>query len=591
VISSPLFRRFFIPSLLVVCGATGIMGFVAARLLRSTYLDTVRNDLRDDARLIAEIIRPDLAAARPEAVQARVPELARLTTCRVTVVDGRGRVIADSEADPAGVEMHDHRPEIVDAGHVGEGGGIRSSETVHRDLFYFALRIDVEAQVYFVRLAMPVDVLGERLRELYAGLAITAGLALLAAAIICYRVARRHAEPLVEITEFAAALAHGQFNRRIVREETGEIGTLSSALNSMASALGTYVTQTTKDKAELLTILASMSEGVIATDAQQKVVLVNDAAANLLGFTKDTAPGKHLWEVVLNDRILKSATEVLAAAGERRTFQLGPITGRYLEVTVCTYPQGDDAPRPEGLIVVTHDTTQSVRYQELRKEFVANVSHELRTPLTVIKGFIETLLDGAMQDPEKTARYLATIERHTNQLTNLVNDLLEISRLESQPDLPRRTNVDLGQTIRKAAELLLSSAQAKKQTLTVNLPPHLPTVIGNADYLERAVSNLVDNASKYTPEGGRIDVTASIDDTHVCVEVADDGIGIPAEDLPRIFERFYRVDRSRSRDMGGTGLGLSIVKHIAQSHGGTIDVCSAVAAGSTFRLRLPIPPA
>ncbi|HSZ57063.1 MAG TPA: ATP-binding protein, partial [Tepidisphaeraceae bacterium] len=232
---------------------------------------------------------------------------------------------------------------------------------------------------------------------------------------------------------------------------------------------------------------------------------------------------------------------------------------------------------------------QSVRYQELRKEFVANVSHELRTPLTVIKGFTETLRDGAMVDPVNGPKFLLTIDRHVDQLTNLVSDLLELSKLESTPDLPRPVPFDVGGVVRRAVDLLLPAAQRKGQTIQVEIARHAPRVIGNPDYVERAASNLIDNAIKYTPDRGEIRVSVGVErDEFVVIEVADNGIGIPPKDLSRIFERFYRVDRSRSREMGGTGLGLSIVKHVAQVHGGTIDVSSTPGVGSKFRLRIPV---
>jgi two-component system, OmpR family, phosphate regulon sensor histidine kinase PhoR len=374
-----------------------------------------------------------------------------------------------------------------------------------------------------------------------------------------------------------------------MRSETGEIATLSTSLNTMAESLSRLVDQTSKDKAELLTILSSMSEGVIATDKVQRILLVNDAAGRLLGFDPNQAVGRHLWQVVRNDQIIRAAGEVVFGS-ERKLISVGPVSARHLDVTLCTFPTGPaPAGSAQGLVIVAHDITQSFQYQELRKEFVANVSHELRTPLTVIKGFVETLQDGAWRDERKAPEYLATIHRHTEQLGNLVSDLLELSKLESAGlASPRRAPVELGLVIHKAHELLTPAAQRKHQTLTLDVPKTLPTIKGNADYLERAVSNLIDNATKYTPDGGTIHVTARANGQYVVVEVTDNGIGIPPDDVPRIFERFYRVDRSRSREMGGTGLGLSIVKHVAQVHGGHIEVDSTPGKGSTFRLKLPI---
>jgi two-component system phosphate regulon sensor histidine kinase PhoR len=333
-------------------------------------------------------------------------------------------------------------------------------------------------------------------------------------------------------------------------------------------------------------MLASMSEGVIATDTRQRIVVVNQRAGELMDFDGAHAQGKPLWEVVRDEAVLKAAREVLDS-GESRAFQISPMVGTHLEITACTYPVA--ASPPQGLILVAHDTTQSVRYQELRTEFVANVSHELRTPLTVIKGFTETLRDGALADPAKGPKFLATIERHVDQLTNLVSDLLELSKLESTQDLPRAIGFDVSAVVKRAADLLLPAAQRKKQSLRLELPDRLSRIVGDPDYVERAISNLIDNAIKYSPEGGDICVTVSVEAEFVVIEVADNGIGIPPHDLSRVFERFYRVDRSRSREMGGTGLGLSIVKHVAQAHGGAIDVTSTPGVGSTFRLKLPVP--
>ncbi|HYP23878.1 MAG TPA: ATP-binding protein, partial [Actinomycetota bacterium] len=291
------------------------------------------------------------------------------------------------------------------------------------------------------------------------------------------------------------------------------------------------------------------------------------------------------WEVVRSEPILRGAADALGHT-RRESFQVGPLLARHLEVTACPFPATD----PQGLVLVVHDATESVRYQELRKEFVANVSHELRTPLTAIKGFAETLRDGAMTDPVRGPQYLGTIEKHADQLTNLVADLLDLSRLDNHPGLPGSVAIDVGAVVRRTVDLLQPVAEKKRHTLRVDVPPDLPPIQGDPDYLERAVANLLENAIKYTPEGGHVSIAASLaaDEDVVRVEVSDDGIGIPADDLPRIFERFYRVDRSRSREMGGTGLGLSIVKHVAQAHGGSIEVASDVGKGSTFTLTLPL---
>lgn len=585
MLSSRFFRRIFLPYLLLICAATSAVGVFAALRLRESYLRGTRQNLHNQALLVSDVLAPSLVSGRMADVGAECAKLGRELACRITVIENDGTVIGDTDADPAQMENHRRRPEVIEADARGDGSELRHSQTLDKDFLYFAHKLQtLDGKTHFVRLAVHLAPLDRQLNLLYGALGLVVMIAILAGALLSFYFARRSAAPVLEIAEFARGLARGELNRRLMPSVNGEIGHLAAALNTMADSLGRLIAQSDKDRAELLAMLASMSEGVIATDTRRRVVVANQRAGELLAFDAGQTQGKLLWEVVRHEAILKAAGEVLAS-GERRTFQVSPSVGKYLEITACTYPAGR---APQGLIIVAHDTTQSVRYQELRKEFVANVSHELRTPLTVIRGFTETLREGALADPIAGPRFLATIERHVNQLTNLVSDLLELSRLESTPELPRRVSFDVGAVVRRAGELLLPAAQQKNQSLGLRVPASLPRIAGNPEYVERAVSNLIDNAIKYSPEHGKIDVAVLRDKDSVVVEVADDGIGIPAEDLSRIFERFYRVDRSRSRDMGGTGLGLSIVKHVAQAHGGSIEVVSTPGEGSKFRLKLPL---
>ncbi len=583
VFRSVFFRRLFLPYMLLICMTAGTVGFFSAVRLRETYIESRRHALRDDLLLIWQLIRDDVVLGRLEAVQDRIEGLGRTADCRITVVAGHGAVLADNWADPAAMDNHLLRPEFQGALTEGTGESQRLSDTIDQQMLYMAGRFQEAGLTYFLRVAVPLRAVREQLVALYAGLAVVGTVAVLLSGLICYHFARRHATPVVELTDLARSLSLGDLERRTAVSGRGEIGTLGAALNTMAGSMEDLRAQAASDRSELLTILSTMSEGVIATDVEQRILVVNNAAATLLNFDAGQALGKPLWQVIRIDRIIKAAAETLAT-GQRVLFELSLSGGRHLEVCLCIYRS---AMNQNGLVLVAHDTTQSVRYQELRKEFVANVSHELRTPLTVISGFVETLKGGALNDPVKGPQYIATIERHTHQLTNLVNDLLELSRLESQPDLPRRQAVDIAMLARKAIEMLLPAAQRKNQSIVQEIE-HVPMVAGNPDYLERAITNLLDNAIKYTPDGGNIEVATRAEDHAVIVEVRDNGLGIPKADLPRIFERFYRVDRSRSRDMGGTGLGLSIVKHIVQAHNGAVEVDSAPGQGSMFRFRIPV---
>jgi two-component system, OmpR family, phosphate regulon sensor histidine kinase PhoR len=571
-----MFRRLYIPILLIIVALAAAMGWRGATQMRTAQLDDMKDALRQEARIIHAFVAEDLRGGRPAEAIRKIRDAGR----RVTLVAIDGKVLADTDAEPASMEPHHRRPEIVDALASGEGVSVRRSDTVGRELMYYAWKLP-EGGV--LRIAVPVAGLEEHYASLTRALILFGGAALAAAAVVCFIVVRRQTAPVVELTRVAERIASGDLSVRSAVGERGEAGALSKSLNAMTDSLAARVAEERQSRAEIEAILAGMDEGVIAADPRQKILLTNRAAAGLLDFDGAAASGRLLWEVIKEEAVIRASKEALATGG-RKTFQVGPIRNRHLDVSVYPWPA---AGTPEGVVIVAHDATESVRYQELRKEFVANVSHELRTPLTMIKGFVETLRDGALSDPSKGPEFLATIDKHVDQLTNLVNDLLELSRLESREGLPRRARVEMASTLARVVEFMKPAAAKKRQALELAVNGTLPGVAGDPDYLERAVSNLVDNAIKYTPDGGRIRLSAKSDDSSVVIEVTDSGIGIPPEDLPRVFERFYRVDKSRSREMGGTGLGLSIVKHVVQVHGGTVEVESTVGGGSTFRVKLP----
>jgi two-component system, OmpR family, phosphate regulon sensor histidine kinase PhoR len=584
---SVFFRDLFVPIVLLIVIAVSGLGLIAAERMNTLHMESRKESMRGDIQLAGVILEQPVASRDMAQITRKTSEIGEKTLCRVTVIDEKGVVLADNQHDPATMENHLNRPEIQSASLSEEGFEPRRSDTLKEDLYYMARRVKLpDGSCYYVRLAVKLETLNQQKRILYNGIIIVAAGLCVMGGLAAYWIARNRAMSLVELADAARAFSERNFDHRAPAGGKGEIAELATDLNEMADSLRNLLKETESGKAELLTILASMAEGVIAADADQKILVVNEAATRFLPMETPQVVGRPLWQAVRIDRVIQAAQE--AIAGKRSQFELGIINGRNLEITVSPIHSVETAGRVRGLVLVIHDTTQSVRYQELRREFVANVSHELRTPLSVIKGYVETLIDGAMSDPVKGPQFLDTVNRHATQLTNLVNDLLELSKLESQPDLPGRQPVDISLCLKRAVELLYPAAAKKKQELTLEMQP-APLIFGNSDHVERAAANLIDNAVKYTQEGGKIHVSLQHQGSNVYIQVADNGIGIPAEDIPRIFERFYRVDRSRSREMGGTGLGLSIVKHIAQTHGGSVEVSSSVGKGSTFRLRLPTP--
>lgn len=583
MLTSPLFRRLFVPYFLVICCCIAVVGVAGARQLRNTHLLDVEQRLRGDSLLIARLLGETIRAEHAQAMNAQIEELGQALACRVTIIKPDGIVVADSEADAARMENHRMRPEIVAAIASGEGVDVRKSDTVHQDMVYFARSIDNGPMPSVLRLSVHLRELDRDLALLYRRLALVALAAVLAGGAACFYFARRHSVPIVELTEFAEALSSGDLAHRLAPSPKGEIATVSSALNSMADTLAKLLSDSANDRTRLRAILAAMSEGVIATDDHHRILIANAAAARLLNFDAESAIDRPLWEILRSEELLK-ATRLALDEDKHQSIQIGPISGRHLEIVLSPFAASDDH---RGLVIAAHDTTEAVRYEELRTQFVANVSHELRTPITAIKGYAETLLGGAIDDRERAPQFLTTIAKHADQLANLVTDLLDLARLEAQAEPYRHAPVDLTMLIQRVADTWAPAAQQKRQTLEIRAHPASLTVLGNSAYIERAISNLIENAIKYTGDGGTIAVAARADQTEAIIEVSDNGIGIPAEDLPRVFERFYRVDRSRSRAMGGTGLGLSIVKHVAQVHGGSVDIVSSLGHGSAFTLRLP----
>jgi two-component system phosphate regulon sensor histidine kinase PhoR len=401
--------------------------------------------------------------------------------------------------------------------------------------------------------------------------------------------------PLKEITRAAEGFSRGDFSSRIKTLSQDELGQLSANLNQMAQGVEEETVATAKDKSQLEALLSSMTEGVVAVDSQERIFKINDAAAQMLHLPKEKALNRYLWEVLRNPRLTSLIREVLRE-GKSKGIELTdlPIPGRgggstsgtptfRLQVSVIR-----ESGYVSGAAIVFHDITDLKKLEKMRVEFVANVSHELKTPLASIKGFVETLKDGAVDEPETAKRFLGIIEKHANRLDNLINDLLSLSKIESRETPLELKKIRLLPLLKKITANLEERIREKNHSLDLRVEQEELELVADEPLLDQAVTNLLDNAIKYTPNGGRLSISAGVNGGRVELSVGDTGIGIPEQDLPRIFERFYRVDKARSREMGGTGLGLAIVKHIMLAHGGEARVESQLGSGSTFTLSFPI---
>jgi two-component system phosphate regulon sensor histidine kinase PhoR len=409
---------------------------------------------------------------------------------------------------------------------------------------------------------------------------------------LAYFLARSLADPISEVTRRAIQLVSTTFGRKVQISPTDELGSLSKAISEIGSQLGIKIEEISKEKDYLQTILKGMMEGVLVVDGRGRILMVNDALRRLLSLASDVSDKMPL-EIIRNAELERAIRKAIQD-GENVALELdldksGEKTIEVNVVSILTSNRrmGEDSEGIRGAIAVFHDITRLKQLEKIRQDFVANVSHELRTPLTTIKGYAETLLDGALKE-DQAFQFVQVIKRHTDRLTKIVEDLLMLSKIETKEFQLKMEVISLPNFIDDIIDFVKEPAEKKKISLSRNEIPSSLAVQGDRSYLEQILINLLDNAIKYTPDGGRVTLSAiEKNSKDIQFSVGDNGIGIPKEDLSRIFERFYRVDKGRSKEMGGTGLGLSIVKHLVQAHGGRVWVESQPGKGSTFYFTLP----
>ncbi len=408
----------------------------------------------------------------------------------------------------------------------------------------------------------------------------------LLALLLAWWLARRLAQPLQELIDGAEKIAAGDYGHRVYLDRKDELGQLADTFNYMSAQLASQFAQLDEDRQQLRAVLGSMVEGVIAIDGSQTILFANDRAGLMLEFPTKTTPGRKLWEV-LRQRAVQDLVQATMRATEPldKTLPFSGPSGKSLTLHVAQLP----GMPTRGAVLVFHDTSELRRLERLRQDFVANVSHELKTPLSVINACVETLVEGGIDDLENRGRFLQRVQEETQRLHMLILDLLSLARIESGEQTWSFQSLSFRELAHACVERHQARTQAKKQTLLLEPPDQNADELVWADKeaVAEILDNLVDNSVKYTPEGGTIRLRWRGENGHCQIEVQDTGIGIPANDLPRIFERFYRVDKARSRELGGTGLGLSIVKHLVQAMQGNVSATSEPGQGSTFTILLP----
>lgn len=534
-------------------------------------------------------------ASRPN-LQSIARDISAHAQSRVTIIGPDGRVSADSavkEHELTGVENHRSRPEVAQALTSGRGTDLRASHTTGQRTLYVALAVTPKGHTTptaIIRLGLPLIAIEQQIAKLQRSLVIAFGIAFLIAVGLSIWLARSLTRPLSEMASMAQQLATGTTGLRLTATTRDEVGLLANTLNQMTDQLETKIREVSEDRAQLLAMLTAMVEGVMVLDYRGTILQVNPALDRMFGLVGTDARGRRYSDVIRHDQLGELVSTVLSTRTEHgvEITTLQP-SGRRLRVEASV--AGGQRENEACAVLVFHDITAVRRLENIRKDFVANVSHELRTPLTSIKGYVEALLDGGKDDSETTARFLDIILKQSDRLNLILEDLLQLSQIESGQVLFKQDPVQLRSVIDRTVSGIKPLADKKHHRLSVWMPDDLPHITGDEDRLVQVLTNLLDNAVKYTSEAGAITVAAhplnEQGQETVEVTVTDTGMGIPEADRPRIFERFYRVDKARSRELGGTGLGLSIVKHIVEGHGGAVWVEGNEPHGSRFVVRLP----
>ena len=585
-----IFWQLFPSYLLITFTALLVVGGYASNSLREFYYDRTAEDLKARARLIERQIARKIPPFNPPSLNSLSRDLGTKTNTRITIIDLSGKVLGDSHEEPSRMDNHADRPEFRNALQGETGMALRFSNTLKEQMMYLAVPIIREDKLSgVVRTSIPITFIDQALRTIEfkiggVGLAV----ALLAAGI-SLMVSRRISNPLEQMKNSAESIARGEWKEHLsLKTDSVEISALSNALNQMALQLEDRIKTITSQSNESEAVLSSMVEGVLAVDAAENIIRLNKAAGKILEIKPENAEGRPIDEVVRNSHLREFIERTLSGIENVETdLTIGNKNEIFLQAHGAALK--DMQEKSIGAVIVLNDVTRLRRLETVRRDFVANVSHELRTPITSIKGFVETLQQGALENREEAERFLEIMSKQVERLNAIIEDLLSLSRLEQDSG-----TLEIAMEKTKVLPILESvirdceNKTLKKNTsIKLNCPNELE-VFANPPLLNQAVLNLVDNALKYSEQGGEIKVQALSTETETVIEIQDWGCGIDSSHLPRLFERFYRVDQARSRQLGGTGLGLAIVKHIAQVHRGRVSVNSTLGKGSRFSIHLSI---
>ncbi len=573
---------------LLILLSVAAVSWYTTQSLHKFFINRIQADLQAQGRLLENQIQALLTPLDAPAMDQLCKEVGKNAAIEVTVILPDGKVIGDSVQPPGKMDNHADRIEIKEALGGRTGTSTRFSKFLRQNMMYVALPLVADKQVIAViRTAIPLTAIENEIRFLQEKLLLGGLIIAIIASCLCLYVSRRISRPIENMTSVAERFAKGDLQYRLDMPDTNEFASLANALNQMAVQLQNRIETVISQKNEYEAVLSSMVEGVIALDMDERILGVNAAALEMLHLGSARIKDRFILEAVRNRDVYGFITEALASGVSR----VGDVTlhshGEQILQIRCT-PLRDAGDQRIGTLVVLNDVTRLRTLDMVRREFVANVSHEIKTPLTAIRGFVETLLQGAAESAEERDKFLRIIKKHSERLGAIIEDLLSLARLEQTDgiDTERFKPGRLADLIETAIQVVKTKADEKHIGLDVTVAPDLCAKVDQT-LMEQAIVNLLDNAVKYSPANSQVLISAALTGEGLSIRISDQGAGISRQHLPRLFERFYRVDRSRSRKLGGTGLGLSIVKHICQVHGGNVSVESELGRGSVFTITVP----
>ncbi len=583
-----LLWQLFPPYLLITLITLLAASWFASEVMRQFFLEQTTTDLKARAALLEKQIKVLLSPLSTETIDAICKEAGRLSATRITVILPDGTVIGDSRETPLLMENHSDRPEITSALAGQTGRSLRFSNTLMQRMLYVAIPIrDSQGIVAVLRTALPATALETEIRSFQLKIVLGGCILALLAATISWVISRRISRPIEQMKKSAEQFAAGDLSHRLTYSANEEMAGLADSLNQMAAQLDNRIKTIINQRNQLETVLTSMLEGVIAVDSEERIVSINRAAAQLFENEPENCQNKSIQEVIRSSALQQFIRNALNNPNPAEE-DITVYQNEERVIDVKSSPLMDASRQQIGTLVVFNDVTQLRHLENMRRDFVANVSHEIKTPLTAIKGFVETLQQGKVDKAEEKERFLSIIQKHVDRLNSIIEDLLVLSRIEQEDERKeiKLQQVKIRDIFEAAIQLCRSKAEEKKIRIKLDCDKETTAML-DPTLIEQAVANLLDNALKYSEPQSMVLVRSHRKNSEMVISVKDHGIGIAQKHLPRLFERFYRVDKSRSRSMGGTGLGLAIVKHIAQAHGGQVMVESKLGEGSCFSIHLP----